>query len=199
MVEKYSAGITTECFWFVEFKKMISLYTQGLSKEELKMECVDNNIFGASNAHRAGRIYSYLYKRVKNLDDTLIELFQSSDLRTQKIINLIAILRNDRLFFEFIYEVYREKIILGDMNISTADVRSFLREKRMQSEKIDGWIDRTFENLQATYMTFLKEAGLITATDTGLVITPPLMDIALERYLKLNGEGDFVKAFTGVK
>ena len=43
------------------------------------------------------------------MDKTLIDLFCTSDLATQKVINLIAILRSDRLFFEFMFEVYREK------------------------------------------------------------------------------------------
>ena len=199
MVEEYSAGIITECFWFVEFKKMVALVTQGMSKEELRTECVDNNTFATDTPHRAEMIFRYLYKRVNNLDETLINLFRNSDIRTQKLINLIAVLRNDRLFFEFIYEVYREKIILGDLGISSADTRAFLRSKRMQSEKIDGWTDRTFENLQTTYITFLKDAGLVAEAETGLSITPPLMDTVLEHCLETNGEGDFVKAFTGVK
>ena len=62
-----------------------------------------------------------------SLDKTLIVLGCTSDLATQKVINLIAILRSDRLFFEFMFEVYREKNILGIPVIEDADINIFFK------------------------------------------------------------------------
>lgn len=109
----YSAGLISQSFWFVEIKKIIKLMDDGKSEEEIKKMCINENLFGASKEYRAKRIYGYIWNRTKRLDKTLISLFCSSDLSTQKVINLIAILRSDRLFFEFMFEVYREKNILG--------------------------------------------------------------------------------------
>ena len=105
----YSAGLISQSFWFVEMKKVIKLIDDGKSEEEIKKMCIDENLFGAAKEYRAKRIYGYIWNRAKRLDKTLIDLFCTSDLATQKVINLIAILRSDRLFFEFMFEVYREK------------------------------------------------------------------------------------------
>ena len=59
------------------------------------------------------RIAGYLANRASTLDQTEVHLFAESDVATQKLLNIIAILRTDRLFFEFLFEVYREKVILG--------------------------------------------------------------------------------------
>ena len=110
MVEKaYSAGLVSQSFWFVEMKKVIKLIDSGKNEEDIKKICIDENLFGAAKEYRAKRMYGYICNRTKKLDKALIDLFCTSDLATQKIINLIAILRSDRLFFEFMFEVYREK------------------------------------------------------------------------------------------
>lgn len=129
--------------------------------DEIKKKCVEENLFGAAKEYRALRMAGYIITRLKAMDDTLVELFCSSDLATQKIINLITILRTDRLFFEFVYEVYREKVILGVECMEDAD------------------------------------ANLLTVINKKKTITPPILDIALERYLKATDEETMVKALTG--
>ena len=109
----YSAGLMSQSCWFVEFKKIVQLIAAGKTEEEIKSECLENNLLGAVKEYRAKRMYGYLINRASMLDDELVRLFMESDLATQKVINLIAILRGDRLFFEFVYEVYREKALLG--------------------------------------------------------------------------------------
>ena len=114
-----------------EMKKIIKLIDEGKSEEEIKNLCISENLFGAAKEYRAKRIYGYIWNRAKKLDKTLIDLFVNSDLATQKIINLVAILRTDRLFFEFMFEVYREKNILGIPVIEESDVNIFFNNKEV--------------------------------------------------------------------
>lgn len=100
---KYSAGLVSQFFWFVEIKKIIKLIYDGMTEDEIKKLCIDENLFGAMKEYRAKRIYGYIWNRTKQFDKAMIELFCTSDIATQKIINLIAILRSDRLFFEFMF------------------------------------------------------------------------------------------------
>ena len=121
----YSAGLMSQSCWFIEFKKIVQLIAVGKTDEEIKAECLENNLLGAVKEYRAKRMYGYLVNRAGMLDEQLLSLFMSGDLGTQKIINLIAILRGDRLFFEFLYEVYRENILMGQPQIEDADVSLF--------------------------------------------------------------------------
>ena len=119
----YSAGLMSQSFWFIEFKKVVKLISNGKSDEEIKSICIEENLFGAAKEYRAKRMCGYILNRAKKLDQTMIDLFLNSDLNTQKIINLITILKGDRLFFEFMFEVYREKVILGIPIIEDTDLK----------------------------------------------------------------------------
>lgn len=106
---------------------------------------------------------------------------------------VFAVLDTERL-----YEVYRERKLLGFNEITNADVNQFFRSKGAQEPLIEGWIDSTKTRLRGIYYTFMTDAGLLTTENRKHMITPPLLDIALERYLEAKGETAVIKAITGV-
>lgn len=195
---EYSAGLVSQSFWFVEIKKIIKLINDGMTEEEIKKLCINENLFGAMKEYRAKRIYGYIWNRTKKLDKAMIELFCSSDIATQKVINLISILKSDRLFLEFMFEVYREKNILGVNVIEDSDVNIFFKNKEIQSEDVVAWSDATKRRLRSIYINYLIDSNLLTVVEKRKTITPPILDIALERYLKANGDDTILKAITGV-
>lgn len=198
MENTYSAGLMSQSFWFVEMKKLVKLIADGKTEQEIKKLCIEENLFGAAKEFRARRMFGYLWNRAVNLDEKMIELFVESDLATQKLINLISILIGDRLFFEFVYEVYREKSILGSTCLTEADASIFFNNKEIQSESIATWADTTKMKLKNIYFNFLTDANLLTVVNKEKTITPPILDIALERYLESVDLGSIVRAITGV-
>ena len=121
-----------------------------------------------------------------------------TDLQTQKIINILATAKKNRLFFEFLYEVYREKVKLGALELTTSDINIFFKNKQEQDENMSKWTDVTLRRLRSTYMNFLVDAGVLTVGDKQKKITPPILDITLENFLKDTGEMQLIKAITGV-
>lgn len=194
----YSAGLVSQSFWFVEIRKIIKLVNDGMTEDEIKNLCIDENLFGAMKEYRAKRIYGYIWNRIKQLDKTMIDIFCTSDIATQKVINLISILRSDRLFLEFMFEVYREKNILGVNAIEDSDVNIFFKNKEIQSEGVAAWSDTTKCRLRSIYINYLTDSNLLTVVEKKKIITPPILDIALERYLEANGDDTILKAITGV-
>lgn len=69
-------------------------------------------------------------------------------METAKILNPIAILIDSRLFFEFIHEVYDEKIRLGEKEITDRDLNGFFSDKAMQSEVVAGWTNTAVKKLK---------------------------------------------------
>lgn len=197
-MEKYSSGLVSESFWFIELKKIIKLRNDGKSWDDIRDLCLNDNLLGISKEYRARRIYGYLKKRVDVLDEGFIDIFINAELSTQKIINIFAIAKKNRLFFEFLYEVYREKVILGVIELTDSDINIFFKNKQEQDEDISKWTDVTLKRLRSSYMNFLTDAGLLTVIDRQRRITPPILDISLENYLKKNGEKQMVKAIRGV-
>lgn len=198
MIEQnYSAGIMSQSFWFNEFRQLLKLKRENCEPDEMKKKVIEENLFGAPNEYRAKRIYGYLINRVSLVEKELSDLFFSSDLATQKLINLIAVLRGDRLFFEFLYEVYRDKIILGEKTLELSDGKIFFNHKETQDDNVLAWKDQTKKRVQSAYYNFMIEANLLEIVDKKKLITPPLLDIALENYLRSNGETAIIKAITG--
>ena len=194
----YSAGLMSQSCWFVEFKKIVQLIAAGRTEDEIKSECLENNLLGAVKEYRAKRMYGYLINRSKMLDEELIQLFMERDLGTQKLINLIAILRGDRLFFEFVYEVYREKAILGQRELEDQDVNVFFRNKGNQSELVENWNDSTKKHLKSSYLTCMADAGLLRVEKKVRSITTPIVDSRLAAYLKRSGDHALLVAISGV-
>ena len=157
--KKYSAGLMSQSFWFLEFKKVVKLRQECMTYDDIKKKCVEENLFGAAKEYLALRMAGYIITRVKAMDDTLVDLFCTSDLATQKLINLVTILRTDRLFFEFVYEIYREKVILGVDIMEEADVNVCFTRKEAQSELIAGWKDSTKRHLRSCYLNFMTDSN----------------------------------------
>jgi hypothetical protein len=197
-MDKYSSGLVSESFWFIEFRKIIKLKYDRKTWDEIKDLCLVDNLLGISKDYRAKRNYGYLKNRIDTLDEGLMELFINADLNTQKIINLIAIAKKNRLFYEFLYEVYREKVQLGAHVLTDSEISIYFKNKQSQDDDMSTWTDVTLRRLRSTYMNFLTDAGLLTVSGKEKRITPPILDITLENYLKVNGDNQMIKAITGV-
>ncbi len=198
-IDHYSAGIMSESPWFSEFRKLVQLYQSGLSPKEVRTRCIEENIFGMKTERRVISTFQYLNRRFQSMDDQLVNLFCNSDLATQKLINFIAVVCGDRLFFEFLNEVYREKCILGFDAIEVSDINAFFRNKSVESEELAAWKETTFDKVRASFTNFMLDANLLQKEGKRFLLTPPIMDIALERYLEYNGKESLLKAVTGVR
>jgi hypothetical protein len=197
--KEYSAGMVSCLFWFSEFRKVIQLVNSGKTFPEIKKLNMQENLFSAPSEVRGRRIFNAVSKRVKSLDQSFYELFENSDISNQKIITLIAVMESDSLFFDFMYEVYREKLIVGINELSDSDFRIFFTEKQLQSEKVAKWTDGTLNNLRKAYKKILVEAGILERGAGSKTILKPIMDKSLEDCMKTNGLEITLHALAGVR
>lgn len=197
--KEYSAGTVKLSFWFAEFRKMIQLLNSDKTIEEIKALNLNENIFAAPTQARAIQIFNTVSNRAKSLDESFYKLFEVSDVATQKIITLVAIMNIDSLFFDFVYEVYREKLIIGSNKLSDSDLKVFFKNKQVQSEKVAQWKDYTLKRLGACYKTMLMEAGVSDRASGDRELLKPILDISLEKLLKNHGMELFIHALTGVR
>lgn len=200
MAEKnYSAGAVKYSFWFSEFRKMVNLLNEGKSFDDIKTLSLKENIFAAPTQARAMQTFNTVSNRVKSLDQSFYSLFEQCDISTQKIIALIATMKTDDLFFDFVFEVYSEKLIIGINELADIDIRIFFKDKQQQSEKVAQWTDYTLHRLGAYYKTMLTEAGILSRGAENRKILKPILDKALEDCLKDNGMEPMIHALTGVR
>lgn len=198
---KYSAGAVKFALWFMEFRKEVQLLSQGKAFEEIKALSEDENIFGASTPARAAMIQSTLTARIQNMDPSFYPLFMDSDVATQKLYALTGSFAHDTLFFDFMYEVVREKMIIGTAMLTDADIRIFFKNKQAQDELVAKWTDQTLQRLGRSYKTQLFEAGLLDDQSRAIErkILKPILDPVLKHWLEDYGFGQVAKAMEGIR
>lgn len=197
--KEYSAGAVKLSFWFMEFRKVVELRGEGKTYEDIKQLSQEENLFATSTPARAKQICSTVTTRVQSLDDSFYPVFSESDLSTQKLFNLAAVMASDTLFFDFVYEVVREKMIIGSNELADSDVRIFFKDKQQQNEKVAEWTDATLIRLGRCYKTMLYEAGITDKAKETRKIFRPILDPMFERWLNEHDMGVLVKALTGVR
>lgn len=197
--KEYSAGMVKLSFWFQEFRKVIQYLNSGKTLEEIHELNLNENIFGAPTSARAKQIFTTVSNRVQSLDQIFYSLFDQSDISTQKIIVIIAIMKTDSLFFDFVYEVFREKLIIGNDELEDKDIRIFFKDKQLQDSKVATWKDYTLHRLGNCYKTILMEAGITNRSKGSRKILRPVLDKRLEDCLNSNGMEIFIHALMGVR
>jgi len=130
------------------------------------------------------------------LDAPLLNLLVHGSLYSSKLVALIAIMKTNRLFLEFIEEVYLEKVRLGEQELESKDFRGFFNHKAEQSTRVAGWQEYTLKKLAQVYSKILVEAGLINNTHKK-ILTPPIIEEELLVHLREIGDHRLISAMTG--
>lgn len=195
---EYKSTIKSRPYLYKETKKASSLINKGLSVEEIKEKSLEDNIFQLESEARKKEVASIITARLKNLDEHIIYSIENSNIETSKILVLYAILKTDRLFFEFINEVYKEKILLKDLFIRDKDFGVFFQNKREQSEKVASWSEYTFKKLKQVYIRILFESGLIANQKGDREIRVPIIENEIKEYLYSIGDKVYINAVLGI-
>lgn len=194
---KYRSTIKARSYLYLELKKAANLYLEGFSLDDIKQKALDENIFLLNSKNRIKEIASTISERLQALDETLLHKLTKGNLETSKQIALYAILKTDRLFFEFMQEVYREKYLIKDYIITDKDFSIFFREKAEQDRRVAGWTDYTFYKLKQVYKRVLIEAGFVKKNNKNIEIIRPLMEQDIIDYLNKKGDGIYLQAMIG--
>ncbi len=194
---QYKSTIKSMSFFFLETKKASNLVLQGFKEDEIKKAAVEDNIFQVKTEDRKKAVASITLKRINVLDEHLLQRLVHGDVETGKLIVLYAIMKTDRLFFEFMNEVFREKLIIKDYIIADKDYNLFFDRKKEQSERVGSWADSTFNKLKQVYNRILFEAGLIKINKDRKIIKP-FLEQSLIDHLKRKDEEIIIKILLGL-
>lgn len=193
---EYSAGNVSNRFWFVETKETARLL-QNNSMEEVKQIVIDQNLYQQKQESRLKKEFGCIRRRLESLPADLQKMLVTADLKTAKLIVLISIMATDRLFFELLYEIYRDKLYMGGSNITDADLNIFFKDKQDQSEKVAGMSDSSIKKLKQVYTKYMLEVGLLSGKVTERKVEKVYMDPDLKYALQRNAMDNYVAAITG--
>ena len=196
MEQQYLANLTGEPYLYFELKQVAKLTLAGLLPVEIRAKIKDENLFQSATNKSIDKLLRATLKRIAVLDGIMLNILVHGSLHTGKLVAIIAIMKTNRLFLEFIEEVYLEKVRLGEQELEPKDFRIFFNNKAEQSSKVAGWGESTLQKLSQVYSKILSEAGLINNTHKKM-LTPPTLEEELVVHLRNIGDHRLIFALTG--
>lgn len=197
LLMKYSAGLISKSYWYLESKKTAKYMLDGLNRKQIVELSVKENIYQVESEYRSKTIANAIYTRLNSLPEVILKAIVNSDITTSKILVLISIMKTDRLFFEFMHEVFRNNIITGDLTIEERDLNIFFDGKKIQSEIIDKWVYTTIRSLKSGYLKMITESGLYNYESKEIKL--PIFDYKVQQLLLENDLAPYLYAITGEK
>lgn len=195
---EYKSTIKSRPYLYKETKKAASLINKGVSIDEIKTKSLEENVFQLESETRKREVASIITTRLKEVDSYIIDKIENSNIETSKVLVLYSILKTDRLFFEFINEVYKEKVMLKDMFIRDKDFNVFFQSKREQSDKVASWTEYTFKKLKQVYIRILFECGLIANQKGDREIKVPIIEGEVKEHLQKIGDKIYINTILGI-
>ena len=196
-MNKYRTALMNRPFMNIESKRIAEMMLQGKSEEERRYEAVELNAIQMPSLDRRKTSYKEISHRLSLLDDFLLEKFMNSDADTAKAILAYAILQADQLYYEFMREIYLEKILLLQKDLAKKEVINFLYKKAEQSEVVAKWADNTKERLAVGFIQMMRESGFILSNHEEHQVKRPFINQSVGEYLRKNGIKPIVEIMLG--
>ena len=158
----YNGGLTREQFLFHEMRTTAKLMDSGLTDEQIVTEIMSSNLFQFPTEKMIGNLSRVCVSRLHALNDpALVSAIanQSSDVAKQ--VCLYAIMKHNRLAWDFMITVIGEKYRLLDNSFSKMDANAFFMRLQEQDDAVASWSDATVQKIKSVLVRFLVENGYL--------------------------------------
>ena len=189
---------TKDILWFSETRTVIELLVmEGKSIEDIKELSDRENLFNAASPSRAKEIRQAIARRVSAVNEKYLRSFLQQNSSMQKILCMVMLMLTDRTFYEFMNNIYREKLIAGNIVLKDSDLFGFLHEVQTKDVKAAKWTDAGMRKIRTNYKQILKDAGLLTEELNDRMLIRPILSPTVNVLLKEEGLESFRKIIVG--
>lgn len=191
----YNGSLTAEQFLFYEIRIAAKFYIEGITIEEAVEKIKKDNLFQYPTERQVSRLARACYKRLDALgNEQLIHELAFAPTEIAKQINLYAMMRYNRLVWEFMIGVIGEKYRNQDFSFSRKDINAFFTRLQAQDDSVNAWSENTISKIKSVLIRVLIETGYLdNLRDTTL--NPVLLCEELEDGIKTNNDFDALPAF----
>ena len=126
---KYSSNIKDKGLLGKELKLAAELLCQGYSYEKIVEMSIEDNIFQVNTERRRKELADCIVTRLKYLDEFTAQRIAEGTIFLANTLSLYSIIKTSPLVFDFMNEVYREKVELMVNRITDADMNQFMDVK----------------------------------------------------------------------
>lgn len=195
MTSDYNGGLTREQFLFYEIRTAASLLTQGLSRKEILSTVLADNLFQFPTERMVSSILTTCFKRIDALDsETLVSELANAPADVAKQINLYAMMKYNRIVWDFMTTVIAEKYRTQEFEFSKKDLNLFFFRLQEQNDAIASWSDSTISKIKQVLTKTLVECEYLDspkATKLNMISIAP----ELEDELRANNDVAALAAF----
>jgi hypothetical protein len=174
---------------FPEMKRTAMLLCEGLTSDEIVSLSMDKNIYQLDKPKRRRDVPLRMIKRLSTVRQPIVDIIAGGSEHDAKLIAFLALMKADRLLFEYMAEVYADKRHAGYDEITDKDFLDFIERKAQNSETVAKWSEGSLANVRGKIKSSLCDAGLAKRKGGGLLIQKPIVD---DRLRKLFDETDKV-------
>ena len=197
--DQYNGGLTAEKFLFYEIRIVAEQYLLGRSIEEIVDLITKDNLFQYPTERKNSRMTRACYKRIMALDnDNLVLAIVNAPMSVAKQINLYAMMRYNRLVWDFMVNLIGEKFRQQDYSYSKKDMNVFFMRLQEQNENIAKWSDSTITKLKQVLTNCLVETEILDSTKAN-VLNPIFISEELESGIRENNDFEALAAFNCFK
>ena len=191
----YSGSLTAEQFLFYEIRIASKLYAQGVSVDEAISRIKADNLFQYPTEREVARMARACYRRLDALNNQcLIQEISSAPTEIAKQINLYAIMRYNRLVWDFMLQVIGEKFRTQDFSFDRKDLNTFFSCLQAQNDSIAGWSDNTINKIKSVLVRCLVETEYLDHFKS-TTLNPVFLCEELEQGIRENNDIEVLPAF----
>lgn len=191
----YNGGITAEQFLFYEMRIASKLFLEREELEDAIEYIKKENLFQYPTEREVSRKTRACYKRLAALNsEQLVYEIAYAPNEIAKQVNLYAMMRYNRLVWEFMIQVIGEKYRNQDFSFTKKDLSAFFIRLQAQDDSVSTWSETTINKIKSVLVRVLIETEYLDGLkDTTL--KPVFLCEELERGIKKNRDYDALPAF----
>jgi len=194
-LNEYSGSLTREQFLFYETRVVARLIDQGKTRESILQQVQAENLFQFPTERMISSICNTCIRRLANLDSSeLVQIMSTGAQEEAKLVNLYAMMRDNRIVWDFMTSVIGEKYRTRDEELAQSDINLFFLHLQEQNDQVAAWSDSTVKKIKQILRRSLAECGYLTsAKSTRLVPVFPCQELI--EAIRQNGDFDALAAF----
>ncbi len=194
----YNGGLTEEQFLFQEMRIVSKMFLDNKSITDIVTLVKDNNLFQYPTEWQIGRMTRACYKRILALNNVeLVQELANAPISVAKQINLYAMMKYNRLVWEFMILVIGEKYETQDFSFSKKDLNMFFTRLQEQDDIVASWSDNTITKINQVLTKVLVEAEFLESNKSDTLNYVYLQE-ELEKVIKVDDDIAVLRVFNCV-
>ena len=162
MSSEYNGGLTREQFLFYEIRIVAKLILQGYSRDEILEKVREDNLFQFPTERMINNMVGTCFKRIDALDsEELVYQLANAPAEAAKQINLYAMMKYNRIVWDFMTTVIGEKFRTQEFEFSKKDLNVFFLRLQEQIDQVAEWSDSTITKIKQVLNKMLVECNYL--------------------------------------